>query len=326
MPRASLPAEQAALLAQAAAASCGLGTVHDWAPISTGYEDPTLAITTSTGRYVIKTFAARPDGPDLARRAADIIHAATATAARHPRLLPAADRHDGKHVHTGPGGVRYLVMNHIDGHDLYTLGRPVTWEETAQLIEQLTRLHSLPLAPAPVRDPWAIEQLVPTAAAVHQHLAAPDRHLVGVAINAMADVDTGALPHALIHGDITKGNVLIDTTGEVILIDYGAAGRHPRIQELAVAAANLTAGIPAALPERLAVLARQYSDQLRKNGQQPLTAAEYDALPAYGMAAAAMEFLGAAREYHLHQDRSDETLMLLDIGRAGMRECLATHP
>ncbi|WP_030172016.1 hypothetical protein [Spirillospora albida] len=82
-----------------------------------------------------------------------------------------------------------------------------------------------------------------------------------------------------------------------------------------MAAANLTAGASDPLPDRLTALAAQY------DRHHQLTAAEHAALAAYGMAAAAMEFLGAAREYHLHHNHSDETRLLLDIGRDGMRQC-----
>lgn len=314
---ARLPQERCAAIAEAAAAACGLGAPASFEAVTTGYEDTVLRVATPSGRFVVKTFAppAGP-GPDPARRAAGIIRAAIAAGVRHPRLHGPAWDGGGGVVHAMPDdGTRYLVMDHIDGRDAYGLGRPVSARETADLIAQVARLHTVRLTPEPVTDPWAIPQLPATAAALAPHLDSAARRLVAAAVDALAAVPAAALPRALIHGDLTMGNVLVDTTGRVHLIDFGAAGHHPRIQELAVAAANLTANSPEPLPQRLTTLADQYARHHR------LTPAEHAALPAYGFAAAAMEFLGAAREYHLHHDRSAETLWLLHIGRDGMRQC-----
>lgn len=308
-----LPAARCAAIAEAAAAGCALGEPVSWEVVTTGYEDTTMRMATTTGRYIVKTFTPRP-GADLAGRAAGLIRAAVAAGVRHPRLHPAPGDCDA--VHTMPDdGTRYLVMDEVDGRDAYGLGRPISARETTDLIAQVARLHTVRLAPEPVADPWAIPQLPATAAALAPHLDGTARSMIAAALDALAAVPTAALPHALIHGDLTMGNVLVDTTGQVHLIDFGAAGHHPRIQELAVAAANLTANSPEPLPQRLTALADQYTRH------HQLTSAEHAALPAYGFAAAAMEFLGAAREYHLHHDRSPETLRLLDIGRDGLRQC-----
>lgn len=337
MSRQRLSAHQSTHIAQVTAATLELGQVTACTTVTTGYEDTTILLSARSGRhdrrYIIKTFAPRAAvpgaaaGPDPAYRAAALIQAARAAGIRHPRLHQIG----GHTVHTLSDGTRYLVMDHVAGADFYALDRPPTPAETADLISQLAVFHSVDLTPEPVCDPWAIQQLVPTAAAVRGHLDPEMRRLADAAIDAMAAIDTRALPHALIHGDLTKGNVLITTTespadssvdatvneagGQVVLIDFGAAGRHPRIQELAVAAANLTSAAPETLPVRLTALAEQYARH------HPLTAAEHAALPAYGRAAATMEFLGAAREYHLRGDRCTETLLLLDIGRDGMRQC-----
>lgn len=45
-----------------------------------------------------------------------------------------------------------------------------------------------------------------------------------------------------------SGTSASDNRFRVVIIDYGAARPHPRIQELAVLAANLTAGSPLLLP------------------------------------------------------------------------------
>ncbi|MET9263741.1 hypothetical protein [Amycolatopsis sp. NPDC004079] len=49
---------------------------------------------------------------------------------------------------------------------------------------------------------------------------------------------------ALNHDDLTRGNVLLADDGTVTVLDCAVANRFPRVQEMAVVAANLTHGSP----------------------------------------------------------------------------------
>ncbi|MCY9787132.1 phosphotransferase [Nocardiopsis sp. EMB25] len=288
-----------------------LGMVERWSGITVGFEDSTVMLTTTHAphEYVVKIFSA--DRAHLAPRTATVIQAAQRVGATHPYLYAAPD---GQVAHIAPDGLAYLLMDRVQGPDLYTLGRPPSPTELVQLIAQIARLHTLDVAVEPVTDPWAIPHLAATAQVVDRYLDTAHRPLVQAALHAIAQVDTAALPHAFIHGDLTQGNVLIDDRGRVVVIDYAVATRHPRIQELAVAAANLTAGDSLPLPERLAALATAYEQHHR------LTDAEHAALPAYGLAAAAMEYLGALRAHHLEKNQDEETSHLLQIGRTSMSQ------
>lgn len=286
-----------------------LGQVRHWSTYTTGYEDTTLALDTTQGRYVLKAFTV--ERAFLARRTAAVIGAAQRAGVAHPHLYATTD---GATAHTCPLGIPYLVMDRVHGRDFYTLGRPPSPSELTRLIAHVARLHTVQLTLPPVRDPWAIPHLASAARQVDRFLDEEDRVLVRAALAAMAEVDTAALPRALIHGDLTQGNVLVNGAGQVVLIDYATASRHPRIQELAVAAANLTAADPLPLPERLAALAVTYTDHHR------LSTDEHRALPAYGMAAAAMEYLGALRTQHLDQTHDAENAYVLHLGQVGLRQ------
>ena len=130
-------------------------------------------------------------------------------------------------------------------------------------------------------------------------------------------IDRQALPQALIHADLTKGNVLFTPGGEVIVLDCAVANRFPRVQELAVIAANLTYGSPVPLPARVEAIAAMYSAA----APVPLTDAEHDALRAFGLAAAAMELLGALSEWQ-DGNRGAETGYLIRLGTQGLRDYL----
>jgi Ser/Thr protein kinase RdoA (MazF antagonist) len=98
--------------------------------------------------------------------------------------------------------------------------------------------------------------------------------------------------------------------GGVAVLDFAVANRYPRIHDLAMVAVNLMHGDPAPLPCRIDLLASLYGRRV------PLTPEERRALPVYVFAAAAMELLGAAREWSLKGNRSAETRYLMDLGRS----------
>ena len=287
-----------------------LGDVGDWSVLATGYEDCNVDLRAQRARVVIKVFAAgRPAG--IAERTAAIIADATAAGVRHPRLHADVA---GQDVH-GYDGHRLLVMDFAPGQTFYDLGRPPDEAELARVVEQAALIHGIDARPEPVFDPWAIANLVPLAGQVGDLLDAEQRRLVDRAIAEFARVDVASLPEALIHADLTAGNVLLGPDGEITVLDFALANRWPRPQELAVIAASLLHGCPDALPARMDKVARLYEAA----SPRPLTPAEEAALPAIGRAAAAMELLGGLNQWR-QGNRGQETDSLIDIGTTGLRD------
>jgi Ser/Thr protein kinase RdoA (MazF antagonist) len=297
-------------LVEHVAAEYGLGPVGDWSVLATGYEDCNIDLRAGRTRVVIKVFAAgRPAG--IAARTAGIIAAVTAAGVRHPRLHADAA---GSDVHSYDRH-RLLVMDFAPGQTFYDLRRPPDEAELAKVVAQAALIHGTQTRPEPVFDSWAIANLVPLAGQVGDLLDGEQRRLVDGAIAELARVDFGSLPGALIHADLTAGNVLLGPDGEITVLDFALANRWPRLQELAVIAASLLHGSPDALPARMDKVARLYSAA----GPQPLTPAEQAALPAVGRAAAAMELLGGLNQWR-QGNRGPETDSLIEIGTTGLRD------
>jgi Ser/Thr protein kinase RdoA (MazF antagonist) len=100
-------------------------------------------------------------------------------------------------------------MDFAPGRTFYDLGRPPDQAELARLVEQSVRIHACEARPGRVFDSWAIANLVPLAGRVGDLLDACQRRLVDDAISAMAAAGFWSLPVALIHADLTAGNVLL---------------------------------------------------------------------------------------------------------------------
>ncbi|MDT7783526.1 MAG: Phosphotransferase enzyme family [Pseudonocardiales bacterium] len=316
-PAARIRTDLPALLTHVADAFA-LGDVGQWSVLTTGYEDCNVDLTTAAARVVVKVFA--PDrGAGIAARTAGLITAARAVGVRHPRLH--RDTH-GALVHSYRGH-QVLVMDFVPGHTIYDLGRAPSVGELAGIVEQAVAIHTIDAHLEFVFDPWAITNLVPLAGQLRDVLDTEQVRLVGQALEEAAGVDRAVLPVALIHADLTKVNVLIGQDGAVTVLDFAVANRFPRVQELAVVAANLTHGAPEPLPARVEPLparvetiAAVYSAA----AEVPLSTVERVALRAFARAAAAMELLGALAEWHHHGNRGSETEYLIGLGLAGLRD------
>jgi Ser/Thr protein kinase RdoA (MazF antagonist) len=301
----SLPA-----LIEHVAAQYALGTVERWSVLETGYEDCNIDVRARRARVVVKVFSAgRP--ASVPARTADIITRARAAGARHPALHRDAG---GGHVHEYDTH-RLIVMDFAPGQSFYQLGRPPGDAELGKVLEQAALLHAIDARPEPVFDPWAIDNMVPLAGQVGGLLDAEQRRLVGGCLEELAGIRWRELPEALIHADLTAGNIVAAPGGELTVLDFALANRWPRLQELAVIAASLMHGAPGSLRERMEHVATRYS-QL---APVPLSPRELGSLGAFGRAAAAMELLGGLNQWR-QGNRGPETDSLIVIGTAGLRD------
>lgn len=311
--RAPVPATGAgpAQLAAHVARHYNLGSPGSSTTLTTGYEDCNIDLQASRARVVVKVFS--PQRAALAARTVRLIASAQAAGVRHPRL-----HHDsaGNLVHRYAGH-QLIVMDFDPGRSLYDLRRPPSPAELAAVITQAARIHAIDEHPDFVFDPWAITNIGPMAAETSRHVSPRLRRLVGQAVTKTARIDRTALPSALIHADLTKGNVLIGADGQATILDFAVANRLPRVQELAVIAANLTHGAPDPVPARADAIAASYSASV----PVPLSRAEHKALHAFSLAATAMELLGALREWH-NGNHSPETEYLISLGTAGLSDYL----
>jgi Ser/Thr protein kinase RdoA (MazF antagonist) len=98
-------------------------------------------------------------------------------------------------------------------------------------------------------------------------------------------------------------------------LDLSVANWYPRIQELAVIAANLLHedADNGSLEDKCGIVADEYSQFDR------LTAEERQHLPAYTRAGIAMEFMGAHQEKFVNGNDTEETDYWLRLGRKGLR-------
>lgn len=283
-----------------------LASVEAYRLINVGFEDCNIELATAAGRLVLKVFA--PDRAALADRTVTVVSEAIGRGVRHPAVLRGPEGDLGS---AHDGSAKYLLMEAVDGAPLYELDRAPTESELSDLTGQLAALHQSTLEPEPLLDPWSIPNLPTLFAQVRDHLNARDLDAVERAFAELDAVPATLLP-SLIHGDVTLGNVLLGSDRRVYLIDFASAGRWPRVQELAVIAANLMFRSELPLADRMELIVSTY----RRHAT--VTDAELRAQRAYARAAASMELLGAVFEREVKGNHGDEVALVYEIGRSAL--------
>ena len=127
------------------------------------------------------------------------------------------------------------------------------------------------------------------------------------------DVELDGLPHAFVHGDILKTNVMKDKKSKLWIVDFAVSNYYPRILELAVLACNILfdPDSSAKSQSNLEMAVAEYEKRIK------LTDTEHRLLPLFIRAAHAMHLLSANYEKMANGNTSKENEYWLAQGRAG---------
>lgn len=292
------------------ASKFGIGKVNDYSIIGVGYEDCNVIIETKSTKYVAKLFAKTRKEEDIARYVT-ILEKVVDSGVNHPKLLQT----DSGELILKSHNVSLVLMNFIEGETFLAMDRAPNDLERKAVLKQASLVNLIDYKPKYIFDSWAIPNIQKMYGLVKRFLSPADVDLVNQAIQAYRAVPIDSLPHCLVHGDLTKANVIKDTKGDVYILDFACANYYPRIQELAVIVANLmydpTQNL--SLDEMSKLAADEYSEF------NPLTDLERQHLPAYALAGVTMEFLGPHREKFVNNIDSWETNYWLKLGREGLQ-------
>lgn len=295
-----------------AAEAYGLGDFQGYATILVGYEDFNARMQTNQGDYFVKIFASRRESVEITRYE-KIMQAVVAGEVNCPELHNIGN---SLVYRDNESDLEMVVMDFIPGRTFYELQRSPDDAELQQVLEQAVRIQSVAHHPEFLFDSWAITNLAKDSyEPVQEHMTPEDITTLERIIDELGAIKSSTLPHALVHGDITKSNTLAGNDGNMYILDFSVANWYPRIQELAVIVGNLL-NDTARSETFLQILEKVVSGYVQAGGQ--LNEAEAYALPVYTRAAYAAEFVGALREKHLNGNDSAETDYWMEMGRLGL--------
>lgn len=281
--------------------------------VEVGYEDCNVILETDQDKFLAKMFAKSRTQEEISRYITTIQKVIEA-GVNHPELLTTGS---GEATYTD-SGITLVLMRFIEGETYFELDQAPSDTERKAILEQAAKINGVDYKPPFIFDNWAIPNIRAMFEKVKQYIEPDDLALVEQAMAQYEAIPVDELPHAFVHGDFTKTNVIRGKDGEVYIIDFSVANWYPRIQELAVIAANLLydKNNDTSLKHRCELVTDEYSQFA------PLTEAERRHLPAYALAGTAMEFMGSHQEKYINGNDTEETNYWLTLGREGLRAAL----
>ena len=290
-----------------------LGKVTQYKPIKVGYEDCNVLIETDTQRFLAKIFASSRT-PEEVQRYASIIRTVVDNGVNHPNLKVSSQGD----IYRDETGLSLVLLDFVEGKTFLEMDRAPVESELEVVVKQAALINKVDLKLPPLFDSWSVQNLEGIYEKIRQFLEPSDLKLAEEAKERFLSVPIDTLPHAFVHGDITKANTILSDKNEIYIIDFAVTNWYPRIQELAVIAANLL--YDQTKPEKPQELAPNLVKIYRQYGE--LTEAEEKHLPNYILGAIAMEFLGGSKVKYLDGHDSEETQYWIELGRKNLQKAL----
>ena len=295
-----------------------LGAVVSSNLIAVGYEDYNTKVVTDSGAYVFKIFS-KQRSHEEATRCAEIVDAVCRAGIAHPTIHRTSD---GSALYVHSSGLRLIVMDYIDGESFYDKGTPPNDEQLRKIVRQAVKIDQLDIHPTYLFDSWAIPNMGWMLDQTCNHLSEEGLRLSEEAFRRYNAIPIDQLPKTFVHGDLIKTNVLLGHDGEIHVIDFSVSNIYPRIQEIAVMAANLLFdeknGTTVPLRERINKLIAMYEAE---GGE--LSDIEKQYAFDYALPGCAMEYMGSVNE-RIKTGDNKEIRYWENLGLEGLREALGT--
>ncbi len=222
-------------------------------------------------------------------------------------------------VAVGEGDRRVALMRAVPGASLANADDPALAEEAGRWVGTMHRIADRFHSDAERRKDVGrrLDEYGPTLMA---HLAgSEDADFVAAVLKASVrtyeEMAASGLPRLPTHGDLTRENILLDSDGHIVLIDFDDCGEDFAVADISSFLwRNRYAGGPAEMSER-------YLDGYRR--ERPLAAAEEEFLPRFvairnfeiaAVVAVQMGVLGQLHAVELEIER------FVALGRALVRE------
>ena len=125
-----------------------------------------------------------------------------------------------------------IIMEYIEGQDLYSLNESITKNQVDNLIEMMKKVHQIPSTIKCIYDDYHIHHFHKTYDRCFPYLE-EEWKKIGESLKKEYDkIDFAKMPRSFIHGDLHKGNIMKDKQGDLYLIDFASCGYSYRIIDI----------------------------------------------------------------------------------------------
>lgn len=155
----------------------------------------------------------------------------------HPPTL--LDR-EGTFLHTDKkSGLKMIAVKYIDGKMFFDADGLPDASQLERVDAQAVKINSINYDPQYLFDSWAVPNMKWMFDQTKDHLNAEGIELVTKAFEYFKAIPHNNSPICLVHGDLIKTNLIVGNDGKIYVIDFSVTSTYPRVQEIAVMAANL---------------------------------------------------------------------------------------
>lgn len=292
-----------------------LGTVKHSKLIDVGMEDYNLQVTTDTGEYLVKIVTIKRDDAE-ANRYIEIMQAVIDAGVSHPKLY--RDTKNRPIYTDTESSMRFVVMEFIAGKTFYDMKRSPDESELDEVLTIAINLHAMKYRPPYSFDSWAIPNIHWLYQKTVELMDEECIKLVNESLDLYDKIPIDQLPTCFIHGDMVPTNLIKDSNGKLYIFDFAVANVYPKIQELAVIAADLLEESGQPVKTRVKTVCDSY---IRLGGS--LNELEIDSLHAYTLAAMAIEIMGGHYEKYINKgDNLEEIDWYINMGKSGLKDGL----
>lgn len=201
--------------------------------VEVGYEDFNVILFTTNNRYFVKIL--NKDRTDReCERLVNIYSTARDNGINVPMIYKSNDKLILEMNIKGTK-LRIVLMEYIEGSNMYELGRNLTLEEIEQVAEQAAKIDKIDFNVEPYYDEWTLANFKKEYEKKYDLICEEDKEIVKTVYEEFKEIDLDGFPKTYIHGDIMNAN-LIKQDDEIWLIDFSAVNYLPRVIELVVIA------------------------------------------------------------------------------------------
>lgn len=293
----------------------GFEGLKDYRIIRKGYQELNIQITTEKGQYLVKIFR-KTKKDEACERYVNLMERAVKAGVRHPELIEAEGSAYQK-MEIKDTSLRFCVMEFIEGTGFDNLSRGLKDDEIEFIARQAAIINSMEAEPYKKWDSWSVTNFLYEFAKCHEFLDEKDRKIIEPLVEKFRQVDISQLPHCFVHNDLRETNIIKGKDERLWVLDFGVSDRHPRIQEIAVAAtAILYPGNQKEMEENLEAFLGEYQKHI------DLTQKELELLDLFIDVAHAMEVIRPTFEKKAKGNESEENEYWLEQGREKLRQRL----
>lgn len=208
-----------------------LGDYKEYKLILVGMDDLSYFLDTTKGKYVVKIINHKKTDKEINEFIQKSI-VITKNNVRAPKLISYDENYlfaydiDGLHINL-------VVMEYIDGSDLYSMDKQITKKDIEKLIDILIPLHKIEdKIENKDYDEYCFMKIKEDYKKTKHVLPKDIKVQVEEIIEDFEKIELEKLPKCFIHGDLISSNIMKDKNKDLWLIDFYQSGIGVRILDI----------------------------------------------------------------------------------------------